>query len=348
MILDSNFSVKNAISAMRSNFLFKKFADDSKSSKINKNGIHDLIIDKFPFLINKKISQIIYHFKNKIYFEVKCFCCENSVRYIDINNGYVKYCSNRCQSKYFWKNASSEKISSRSEKSKETCLIKYGVENYTKTNEYKIKSTQTNIEKYGETHHLKTESSKNKIRESIREKYGVDNISQLESIKLKKKLKSKSKTQEEKLEIRRKYEETCLERYGVSHLSQDSDFLEEILKKSFSFKSYRLPSGKVISLQGYEPEAMNYLLKNYSESDLITKNSEIESNIGRIFYYDINQKKHRYFPDIYIKSENLVIEVKSDFTYNLNIQINQIKKNAILNSDINFNFIIIFSFFILI
>lgn len=65
--------------------------------RIQKNGLIDIIINKFPFLQGKKISQIIYHFKNKIYSEVKCFCCDKNVRYVDVKRGYVKYCSNRCQ-----------------------------------------------------------------------------------------------------------------------------------------------------------------------------------------------------------------------------------------------------------
>lgn len=32
-------------------------------------------------------------------------------------------------------------------------------------------------------------------------------------------------------------------------------------------------------------------------------------------WYDANNKKKRYFPDIYIKKENTIIEVKSDYTW---------------------------------
>ena len=119
--------------------------------------------------------------------------------------------------------------------------------------------------------------------------------------------------------------------------------MEELLKNSFSYKSYRLPSGKVVSLQGYEPKAMDFLLKNYSESDLFTKNSDIEKLIGKFSYFDDDMKEHRYYPDIYIKSENRIIEVKSDFTYELDIAKNEKKKESVINRNIKFNFLIIFS-----
>lgn len=311
--------------------------------RIQKNGLIDIIIDKFPFLEGKKISQIIYHFKNKIYSEVKCFCCDKNVRYVDVKRGYVKYCSNSCQSKDFWNNISDEKIRSRSLKSKETCLNKYGVDNPQKSEEIKKKSKNTNKEKYGFDHHLKSESGKLKVKKSIQDKYGVDNISKLESVKQKKLIKSKSKSEFERKLINEKYQKTCLERYGVTHLSKDSNFLEELLKNSFSYKSYRLPSGKIVSLQGYEPKAMDFLLEKYNETDIFTKNSEIEKLIGKFTYFDDDMKEHRYYPDIYIKSENRIIEVKSDFTYELEITKNQKKKESVINRNIKFNFLVIFS-----
>ena len=309
--------------------------------QIKENGIHKLIVDNFPFLTDKKISQIIYHFKNKIYHEVKCFCCDKQVRYVDCNIGYVKYCSNSCQLKNFWDNITPNQLELRRIKLKETCISKYGVENYTQTQEYLKKCQISCLKKYGHTHHLKTENSKNNLKKNLIEKYGVDNVSKLDSIKEKKLIKSKSKTTLEKYEIREKYRKTCIEKYGVEHLSQDSDFLEKVLTKSFSYKSYRLPSGKIISLQGYEPIAMDYLLTNYNEEDIFTKNRDIENLVGKLFYKREDGIRSRYFPDIFIKSENLIIEVKSNFTYNLSLSTNLLKRNICLENGLNFNFYII-------
>ena len=36
-----------------------------------------------------------------------------------------------------------------------------------------------------------------------------------------------------------------------------------------------------------------------------------------VWYNDVNGKKHRYYVDIFIPSQNRCIEVKSDWTYNI-------------------------------
>ena len=307
-------------------------------SEITKNGMLDHLINLYSFFNNKSISQIIWHLKNDIYDDVKCIC-QKSVRYVDINKGYVKYCSNKCQLNDYWSNISNEEIERRIIKTKKTCKEKYGVENFNTLDIIKEKTRKTNNEKYNSDYHLKTDKSKQMIKDNLNDKYGVDNVSKLEYVKIKKKNKSLLKTDVEKLLIREKYKNTILERYGVEHLSQDSDFLEELLKKSFSYKSHRLPSGKVISLQGYEPKVIDYLLKYYDEDDILYTNKSIENKIGKILYQNID-KVSRYFPDLYIISENKIVEVKSTFTYDLDIVKNMSKKEECLTRGIKFDFII--------
>lgn len=311
----------------------------SIKSEIEKSGMLYYIIDKYSFFNDKGVSQIIWHFKNDIYEPVLCKICDKNVRYVNINKGYVKYCSNKCQLKDHWSNISEDFILSREKKRRETCIEKYGVEHATMLESVKEKTRQTNREKYNSDYHLSTDDYKKGLKKILMDKYGVDNISKLDIIKEKKRKKSINKTPKEKELIREKYRNTILERYGVNHLSQDSDFLENVLKKSFSHKSYRLPSGKVISLQGYEPNIMDYLLKYYNEDDILYTNKSIEDKIGKIFYKNLD-KLSRYFPDLYILSENKIIEVKSTFTYNLDIDKNNLKKEECLRMGINFDFMI--------
>jgi len=298
------------------------------------------IYEIFPFLKNKKISQIIWHLDKKYYNEVICKCCDKKVRFKSFELGYVTYCSNSCQSKYMWDNLiDNDKKNIIINKRKDTCLKKYGETSYSKTDECKKLTIKKNIKKYGVEHPFKIKEIKDKIKITCLEKYGVDNISKLEEIKNIKRQIAFNKTDEEKYLTRERYKNTCLEKYGVEHLSQDSDFLEELLKKSFSYKSYRLPSGKIISLQGYEPYIMSYLLKTYNEKDILYKNIDIENKIGKI-YYDNEGKSSRYFPDLYLISENRIIEVKSTFTYELDLIKNISKRNECIKRKINFNFYI--------
>lgn len=108
--------------------------------------------------------------------------------------------------------------------------------------------------------------------------------------------------------------DTCLERYGYEHPMQVSDILDKQIKSAKSYKDYILPSGKIVKLQGYEHLAFDILLKIYNENKILSDKKDIPK-----IYYQLNNKNKIYFPDIFIKSENIIIEVKSYWTYKQNL-----------------------------
>jgi hypothetical protein len=71
-----------------------------------------------------------------------------------------------------------------------------------------------------------------------------------------------------------------------------------------------MPSGAIRKVQGYEPYALDELVKLYTEEQIKTDCKDIP-----YIDYVIEGKKRRYFPDIYIPHENRIIEVKSTWTY---------------------------------
>jgi hypothetical protein len=76
-----------------------------------------------------------------------------------------------------------------------------------------------------------------------------------------------------------------------------------------------MPSGKKITIQGYENFLLDELLnKNIKEEEIITCRTEVPE----IWYYDKDNKEHRYYVDVYIKSLNKFYEVKSTWTYEKN------------------------------
>jgi hypothetical protein len=77
---------------------------------------------------------------------------------------------------------------------------------------------------------------------------------------------------------------------------------------------------------------------NYAEEDIIVSNKDIEIYIGKILYLDSQKKLRKYYPDIYLKSENKIIEVKSEYTYASSYSINIRKKKACLDLGISFEF----------
>lgn len=82
-------------------------------------------------------------------------------------------------------------------------------------------------------------------------------------------------------------------------------------------------------INGYENIAINKLLEKFSEDEIITL------NIPKIKYTD-NNKQRIYFPDIYIPKENLIIEIKSTYTYKKHFQNILLKKQATINQGYNF------------
>lgn len=132
-----------------------------------------------------------------------------------------------------------------------------------------------------------------KIKQSNLDKYGVENNFQREDIK-------------------KKIKQTNLDRYGVENVMQDGKIFALQKNNAYSKKPYSLPSGKIVYIMGYEDRCIEYLLQNYTEEQLVIDDNEKP----KIMYSNPlkNGRKSRYYPDLYIPSENIVIEVKSDFT----------------------------------
>lgn len=108
-------------------------------------------------------------------------------------------CSQKCRGVYEKENGAFRKAS---EKAKRTCIEKYGVDCYSKTEEYKERTKSTSLSHYGTEYPSQSDEVKSKIHETVLERYGVDHVSQIESIK-----ESRKKAQKE----------TCLKKYGVDH-----------------------------------------------------------------------------------------------------------------------------------
>jgi hypothetical protein len=124
--------------------------------------------------------------------------------------------------------------------------------------------------------------------------------------------------------VLQKHYDTNIERYGVKHATQSVEIQEKIQKKGLRFKEYLMPSGEMRKVQGYEPFALNMLVKEFAESDIITCRKEVP----RINYTTSDNVEHYYFPDIWIKPINKLIEVKSTWTYQLHKETNALKWEA--------------------
>ena len=207
-------------------------------------------------------------------------------------------------------------------KSMETCKKNHGVEYYLMKPEAHERGTVTMNNLYG-GRGLGSDRIREKIEDSTEQTYGVRHPMHSE-------------------EIKNRLEATCIERYGGTSAMHDQQIMDRAMTNAMKIKKFQLPSGKIINVQGYEPFAIKWLLENgYNESDLVIENKSIETAIGRITYPNSKGKISRYYPDIYIPKENLIIEVKSQYTIKQNMSANSRKREACLNSGLSFRFMIV-------
>jgi hypothetical protein len=122
---------------------------------------------------------------------------------------------------------------------------------------------------------------------------------------------------------------------------KNESYANKMFNASVKYKNFNLPSGKIVKLQGYEPQVLTELLKIYSEDDIVIGVKEIFKYTGRIKYLMIDGSEHTYYPDFYIKSTNTIIEVKSQWTFDKWKEKNLAKEQACLQQGLKFDFKII-------
>jgi hypothetical protein len=228
-------------------------------------------------------------------------------------------------------------LESAKEKIKETCLEKFGTEYAFQAEEVKEKIKETCLERFGKEYPNQSDIIKEKIKETCLERYGKNCPFQNEEIKEKIKksnlislgveypmqseeVKNKSKETclkkygkefiTQTIQYKNKSKETCLKKYGKEYPMQNQEYMEKVQKNAKKYKEYKMQSGNIRKVQGYEPFALDILCKEFTEEQIIT-DREFIPNIPYIF----NSKKCIYFPDIYIPKNNKIIEVKSTWTY---------------------------------
>ena len=162
------------------------------------------------------------------------------------------------------------------------------------------KAKKTCMDKYGVDNAGKSEEIKNKINESWLNKFGGH----------------PKKTKE----VQEKWVATCLEKYG-GHPNQNIDVQAKAEANSYHHKAYMMPDGDIVKIQGYEGLALDELVQVYEQEDIIIGRGKVPT-----IPYMVDAKKHVYFPDFYIKSENKIIEVKSVWT--LTIERGHVEKKA--------------------
>jgi len=220
-----------------------------------------------------------------------------------------------------------------SNKKKETLMTNYGVDNPMKSQEIKNKLKLTNLKIYGAENPLQNQYVRNKMIDANLKKYGTKYTFQNESVKEKIKKTLLQKYGVENIskmpEIRKKAEETMLQRYGFRNASQNPYISEKQFANAN--KIYTFPSGKIIQIPRYENIALDILIKKYDESEIINRRIDMPS-----IFFEYKKINRRYFPDIFIPKDNLIIEVKSTYTYKNHLIKNILKAHAVRKLNYNY------------
>lgn len=201
-------------------------------------------------------------------------------------------------------------------KKENTNINKYGTKTPSKLTEVKKKQEETNMRKYGKKSPTQNIEIQNKIAKTNMKRYGTKAPAQ--NIKIQNKIVKTNmkrygvKSTQQNKEIREKSIKTNMKRYGTRIPTQNASIAQKSSQSAYKLKSYILPSGNIIKLQGYESVGIDKLLKEYNiaENDIITNKTEVPE----IWYKDENGGDHRHFVDFFIKSLNKCIEIKSTWT----------------------------------
>jgi len=183
------------------------------------------------------------------------------------------------------------------EKTKQTCFQRYGDENWNNQKQRKI----TCLKKYGITSVL---ADKEYMKLSILNKYGVENVSKLDWVK-------------------EKMKKTWINNYGVDHPSKDPKIHKKQQLSGFRAKKFK---------------NTNIYYRGSYELDFLEKfNDKIDIKNAPSISYFMNNKIYNYFPDFYIPSMNLIVEIKSTWILNKqNKEKTKAKELATINNGFNY------------
>ncbi len=279
-----------------------------------------------------------------------CEYCKNEFETLNLKK---RCCSYTCSAKMRWKSPEERlRQSVTQQKVQNTFEMK---EKYrTRENKPGVKENKSRLmkEHYNKpgvrkAHSIQQKEIQNrteiKIKKSISEKLAHNKPETKEKIKLihnsieyKEKMSKALKEHCNKPGVKEKMSQRSLENWRTPEYIEKRT--NALLKGRFKYKEFTLPSGKMVKLQGYEPQVLIELLRTLLEEDIIIGAKNIREVTGLISYIGLDNRVHTYIPDFYIKSNNTIIEVKSKWTFEKDKEKNLLKQQACLSKGFNFEF----------
>lgn len=273
-----------------------------------------------------------------------CKTCGGSLNldFIGVISGYrTHYCSKVCLSK-------NKEVR---EKTKLTNLERYGVENPNQSDTVRAKTKRTNLEKYGVENPAQNDDVQLRITKTMKGKYGASRVLQTQ--------KGREQFEQTMIdtygthnanyneELNQRRIDTMHHRYGVTSSLQLMDKRDAGMLGKYGVinpmhnpisveRNQKIKSKQVIicgvsmTLMGYEDVAVRELSLTFPTEHIIWKRSLIPKIV-----YQLGNKHKRYYPDLWLPTINTLIEVKSTWTWNKDIEQNQLKIKASIEAGYN-------------
>jgi len=228
------------------------------------------------------------------------------------------------------------KTSYGKERLKKSCMKKYGVDHATKIKEIHDKIQATTYKNKGYFCMFDCDEVREKRNVAVIAQYG-NAFGNMDKCKQACNEKRGCDYPFQHKDIQKKIKKTLVERYGTEFLMHIPEFYRKAKLTAYSVKEKTLSNGMTIKYQGYEIFEIELLLQKYSYEDIIIECEDIHTKMPVIDYeWKIDRK---YYPDLYIPKDNLIIEVKSKYTYELHMEQNH--KKIISCVEHGYNFILV-------
>ncbi len=231
------------------------------------------------------------------------------------------------------------------EKFKQTMLEKTGFDNPMKNPETREKARQTTFEKTGYYNQFENPDFQAKIRADRLERtgYAIPFANPEVQAKIKATLLEKTGYDNnlKNPEMRAKGRLTYFRKTGYYIPMHNPAVVSKVHAAQFRHKPYTYPSGRETTVQGYEGFCIDDLInnENIDENDICNEIS-FKNDPQKMpeIWYDFDGKRRRYYPDIFIPSQNRIIEVKSEYIFELHREMNIAKAEACLEAGYNYEF----------
>lgn len=189
------------------------------------------------------------------------------------------------------------------------------------------KKKNTNIEARGVEFPQQCPKVKAKLVKNNLVKYGVSNVSGLKSVK-----KTRAAT--------------MVERYGSTNAMGNEELRYKASSRSGksrgAFKEFKL-GRRTVSVMGFEPQALNWILSNTNVTPSMLKVDT--ERLVPYFEYAFDRQTRHYYPDFYIPKLNKIIEVKAKYpilspTSRQSWYVLRAKRQAVIDAGFDFELLV--------